>query len=249
MGYLQYSGGEKKLQRGAAVWDSGRFLIYYIMLYRSNFVQNNNNIFPPKVLYYILGELSLFFGTARRPTPAARRTREKENKMFQVGDMVCYGTTGACQITSHEARRYGDNVQNCFVLKPVFDKSMTICVPDGNPVLMGRMHPVMTRDEILALIRELPNEKVECDTNPDARKQYYNETLKNGDHRELLRMVKSIYNFKKKRHAMGKRLSGFDENAMREAENMLYTEFALVLDIQPKEVVPFIRRELGGEEA
>ena len=46
---------------------------------------------------------------------------------------------------------------------------------------------------------------------------------------------------------MGKRLSGFDEAAMREAENMLYTEFALVLDIQPKDVVPFIRRELGGE--
>ena len=168
--------------------------------------------------------------------------------MFQVGDMVCYGTTGACQITSHEARRYGDRMENCFVLKPVFDKSMTICVPESNPLLVARMHPVMTREEILALIRELPKEDVHCDPDPDARKQYYNETLKNGDHRELLRMVKAIYNFKKARHAMGKRLSGFDENAMREAENMLYTEFALVLDIQPKEVVPFIRRELGGED-
>ena len=78
--------------------------------------------------------------------------------MFQVGDMVCYGTAGACRIASHEARRYGDKVQNCFVLKPVFDKSMTICVPDGNPVLMERMHPVMTKEEILALIRELPGE-------------------------------------------------------------------------------------------
>ena len=45
----------------------------------------------------------------------------------------------------------------------------------------------------------------------------------------------------------GAKGSGFDEAAMREAENMLYTEFALVLDIQPKDVVPFIRRELGGE--
>ena len=169
--------------------------------------------------------------------------------MFQVGDMVCYGTAGACRITSHEARRYGDKVQNCFVLKPVFDKSMTICVPDGNPALMERMHPVMTREEILALIREMPGENAQCDPDPDARKKYYHETLKNGDHRELLRMVKALYAFKKKRQAAGKRLSGFDENAMREAENMLYSEFALVLDIQPKEVVPFIRRELGGEEA
>lgn len=168
--------------------------------------------------------------------------------MFQVGDMVCYGTTGACQIASHEVRQLGDQKQNCFVLKPVFDKSMTICVPEGNELLMARMHPVMTKEEILALIRELPSEDVQCDPNPDVRKQYYNETLKKGDHRELLRMVKAIYNFRRARRAVGKRLSGFDENAMREAENMLYTEFALVLDIQPADVVPFIRRELGGEE-
>ena len=174
--------------------------------------------------------------------------REKERKLFQVGDMVCYGTTGACQIASHEERQLGDQKQNCFVLKPVFDKSMTICVPEGNELLMARMHPVMTKEEILALIRELPGEDVKCDPNPDMRKQYYNETLKKGDHRELLRMVKAIYNFRRARRAVGKRLSGFDENAMREAENMLYTEFALVLDIQPAEVVPFIRRELGGEE-
>ena len=167
--------------------------------------------------------------------------------MFQVGDMVCYGTTGACQITSHEARRYGDRDVTCFVLKPVFDKSMTICVPENNEALVACIHPLMTKDELLALIRELPDQQVQCDPSPDARKQYYSETLKRGDHRELLRMVKAIYDFKKKRHAVGKRLSGFDEAAMREAENMLYTEFALVLDIQPKDVVPFIRRELGGE--
>ena len=93
--------------------------------------------------------------------------------MFQVGDMVCYGTTGACQITSHEARRYGDRDVTCFVLKPVFDKSMTICVPENNEALVARIHPLMTKDELLALIRELPDQQVQCDPSPDARKQYY----------------------------------------------------------------------------
>ena len=87
--------------------------------------------------------------------------------MFQVGDMVCYGTTGACQITSHEARRYGDRMENCFVLKPVFDKSMTICVPESNEQLVARMHPVMTKEELMKLIRELPEEDARCDPNPD----------------------------------------------------------------------------------
>ena len=98
--------------------------------------------------------------------------------MFQVGDMVCYGTTGACQITSHEARRYGDRMENCFVLKPVFDKSMTICVPESNEQLVARMHPVMTKEELMKLIRELPEEDARCDPNPDARRQYYNDTIK-----------------------------------------------------------------------
>lgn len=167
--------------------------------------------------------------------------------MLQVGDLVCYGTTGACRVTAREARRYGDHVVDCLVLKPVFDHSMTICVPEGNAALMGRLHPPITREALLQLLHQLPPAPPPS-TAPDDRRKYYADTLKSGDHQALLQMVRGIHGLKCQRRAAGKRLSGFDEAALHEAKTMLYTEFALALDIRPEEVGPFLRRELGIEE-
>lgn len=167
--------------------------------------------------------------------------------MFQVGETVTYGTSGACRITALENKRYGDKNVDCFVLKPVYDESLTITVPTGNPLLMAKMHEVMTKDEAMDLIHEMNGESADYEPDMNARKLIYSDALRSGDRRSLVRMIKSIYHFKRERLANGKRLSSFDENAMREAENMLYTEFALALDMQPGEVLPFIRQEIGPE--
>lgn len=167
--------------------------------------------------------------------------------MFQIGEIVIYGTSGACRINAVEKRELGDCVQECYVLKPVYDNSLTIRVPRNNEMLMAKMHPVITKDEVMDLIHEMPETENCYDADMNARKLFYSDTLKSGDHHSLLKMIKSIYCYKKERMANGKRLSGFDENAMREAENMLYTEFALALDIQPNQVVSFIQNEVSTE--
>ncbi|MDD4850100.1 MAG: CarD family transcriptional regulator [Gemmiger sp.] len=164
--------------------------------------------------------------------------------MFQVGDTVTYGTSGACRITAMENKRLGDRTLDCLILKPIYDSSLTISVPTSNELLMGKMHAVISRAEALELIHQMRQEPADYETDMNARKLYYNDTLRNGNHRQLVQMIKSIYQFKQARMANGKRLSSFDENAMREAENMLYTEFALALDIKPGEVVPFIRQQV-----
>ena len=42
----------------------------------------------------------------------------------------------------------------------------------------------------------------------------------------------------------GKKLRSSDEQIMQRAEKLLYGEFAWVLGIEPKEVVPFIRQRI-----
>jgi CarD family transcriptional regulator len=164
--------------------------------------------------------------------------------MFQVGDTVSYGTAGACKIMSREDKMIGDTTIACFVLKPVFDKSLTISVPLANRQLMGRMHKVMSRDEAIELINGMPQEDASYVANQEDRRQLYTDTIKSGDHHALVRMIKSIHNYKQERLAMGKHLSTLDESAMHEAETMLYTEFALALDLRPDEVPPFIRAHI-----
>ena len=46
--------------------------------------------------------------------------------MFQPGDIVSYGTNGVCTITEKKRIRLAGQSCDCFILKPVYDSSMTI---------------------------------------------------------------------------------------------------------------------------
>lgn len=166
--------------------------------------------------------------------------------MFQVGDAVTYGTSGACRITAEETKNIGGQSMTCLVLKPVYDSSLTICVPTASEAAKAKMRRLMTKDEAYALIQNMPEENDSYAADPGVRREFYNDALRSGDRRQLVRMIKSIYRYKQDRLANGKHLATFDETAMREAETMLYTEFALVLGMQPAEVVPFIQEQIGA---
>ncbi|MGN0976360.1 MAG: CarD family transcriptional regulator [Gemmiger sp.] len=164
--------------------------------------------------------------------------------MFQVGDTVTYGTSGACRIMAEETKTIGGQAMTCLILKPVYDSSLTITVPTGSEAAKAKMHPLMTREEAFALIREMPQQADDYEADPALRREFYNDVLRSGDRHKLVRMIKSIYRYKQERLATGKHLATFDENAMREAETMLYTEFAMVLGIQPADVIPFVQQQL-----
>ncbi len=169
--------------------------------------------------------------------------------MFHVGETVTYGTSGACEILSREAKQLGGVTRDCLVLKPVYDSTLTICVPMDNEALMAKMHTVMTKNQVLDLISEMPPEPAACSPDMNARRLFYADALKSGDQHTLVGMIRSIYQFKRERLASGKRLASLDENAMREAEHMLYSEFAIALGIEPSEVVPFIRQHIAAQES
>ena len=81
----------------------------------------------------------------------------------------------------------------------------------------------------------------------DARKEQYRQALQSGDRHRLLRMVRDIHAQHQARKAQGKGLSAFDDRALHEAQNLLHSEFAYILGIEPNAVPQFIAAELGDE--
>ena len=148
--------------------------------------------------------------------------------MFHPGDIVSYGTNGVCEITEQKRVRLAGQPCDCLILKPVYDQSMTICVPCTSQVLLDRMRPLPTKEELLAMLHE-PAPAHEADR-----------------HR-LLRMVRDIHAQHQARKAQGKGLSAFDDRALHEAQNLLHSEFAYILGIEPSAVPQFIAAELGDE--
>lgn len=80
---------------------------------------------------------------------------------------------------------------------------------------------------------------------PDARKLAYREALKSGDLHALVRMVRDIRTKQALRRAKGKQLSAYEDSALRDVQNVLHSEFAYVMGIEPNEVPKFIAKELG----
>ena len=118
--------------------------------------------------------------------------------MFQVGDAVSYGTSGVCTIAEKKKVCLAGQPCECYILKPVYDRTMKICVPCNSQVLLERMRTLPSKEEILELLQEPAPEH---NSDPEVRKERYRQTLQSGDRHALLRMIRDIYTERRHRHA------------------------------------------------
>lgn len=168
--------------------------------------------------------------------------------MHRINDTVLYGSEGICRITDISVQNmHGENVEY-YVLQPLGENNSTIFVPTGSEILTSKMKRVMSAEEIYALIRTMEGETPEWIENENLRKQRYKEILTEGDRTELVRMIKAIHLHGEERKKMSKKLHLSDERFLKDAEKLLYEEFAHVLNIKKDEVVPFIMEQISVTE-
>ena len=164
--------------------------------------------------------------------------------MFNVNDTVLYGIEGVCRITELTERDFRGKKVKYYVLKPVYKENATLFVPMDNKTLVGKMRIVPTAEEIKKIIREMPAEESIWIEDENTRKARYKEIIAGGDSRELVQLIKTLYLHQKEQRAKGKKLHMAEERFFKEAEKMLYDEFAVVLGMKPGEVLPFILKQI-----
>ena len=164
--------------------------------------------------------------------------------MLSISDYVFYGTTGVCQITDIRAEKFGDaDEQDYYVLSSLNTKSLTY-VSTINKAHLSRMRKLLTEEEILELIRKMPDEKYVWPKNDRERNDMFSAKLGSADCQELACMIKGLYLEGERRKKAGKRLNSADTRTMSIAERLLHEEFAFVLGIEPNEVVSFIQKHI-----
>ena len=157
--------------------------------------------------------------------------------MYAVNDTVMYGQSGICKITEICDRKFGRETLKYYVLRPVYgDNTVIYCPVDSDKV---RIRKLLSAEEVVALIREMPAQQGDWIENDNLRKEAQTEILRRGDHKELIALIKTLYRKRTETENSGRRFHRADAEAMAQAEKMLYQEFAQVLDISPDEVVPF----------
>lgn len=178
-------------------------------------------------------------------------TGEAENKMtermcsmFQVGDVVVYGSTGVCEVVDigpldlpgmSKEREY-------YTLRPFYEERSRVFTPvDGQKVIL---RAVLTKKEALELIDQIREIGILTITNEKQRETEYKACFLKCNCTELVKMLNTIHQRKEERLAHGKRPTAKDERYCHMAEENLFGELAVALKIEKGRVKEFIHDRL-----
>lgn len=155
--------------------------------------------------------------------------------MFKKGDKVVYGQTGVCFVEDIiEKAIIKNNKQTYYVLKPIFQSNNTVFAPVDN--LKVNMRLALTNEEAIDLIDSIPNvvQKAEMLTEEDFKRLSLNSC------NDLILLTAAIFAKKKTALANKKKLGFQNEKLMNLAENLLFGELSVALDIEPSGVKDYI---------
>ena len=160
--------------------------------------------------------------------------------MFKVNDVVVYGSQGVCENIGIDERKIDGVSRTYFVLKPNDDKGATCYVPTWNEKALAKMRRVMTKQEVDALIDAMPNKSPTWIANEKDRKEAYKNILASRDQAAIISMVQALFYHKKEREAEGKRVHMSDEHFLKDAEQLLYSEWQYVLNVDKAGLMSYI---------
>ena len=166
--------------------------------------------------------------------------------MYSVNERIHYGGSGVCVIQEIATMRFGRTRERYYVLKPVYQNASVIYVPVDNAQLVAKMRPVLSRDEVEALIKSVPEIPTVWEEDPQARKAAFDSLLRSNECRSLIVLIKTLQEHKVVRAKLGKSLHVSDETYLREAQRLLFDEFAGPLGLMPAQVNGYITEKLGS---
>jgi len=158
--------------------------------------------------------------------------------MYQVGDLVVYGSIGVCRVDGVSCPDPDSNKQ-FYQLAPLYQAGVIY-----TPVEPGKipLRPVMSREDALALVDQIPSVHAEVyrERTLQLLAQRYQSTLQTGDPLQLLTLTMSVYRKRQQAESQNRRLGMVDERFGRQAERLLFGELAVALEISVNDVPAYI---------
>lgn len=169
--------------------------------------------------------------------------------MYGIGEKIVYGNSGVCEVESYTAPKLPgiNKEQRYYALRPLY-QSGTIYCPADNPKVF--MRPVITRQEAEALIDLIPAIEAEpCPSNQMQEiSEHYKSAINTHDCADLIELIMSIYCKKQAVEAKKRKFSQLDGRYMKLAEDLLYGEFAVALEMPKDSVKAYISKRVDEAE-
>lgn len=164
--------------------------------------------------------------------------------MYQTGEFVVYGVQGVCRVLGIEKQLVNRKRVEYLVLEPLNKGESKFYLPTQNPGAMGKLRPILSRDELDAL---MTSEQIRMDcwiAEENPRKQRYRDLLSAADRLPLLQMLRALYRYQDELVSNGKRIHQCDDYFLHDAEKLLCSEISLVMELSAEEAKQYLRSQL-----
>ncbi len=154
--------------------------------------------------------------------------------MYQVNDLIIYGNNGVCKVEEIGIPNIMgiDRKKQYYILSPIYSKGSLIYTPvENSKVTMRRIITIEEAQELIDCIPSIPTIEIGNDKFLDEK---FRSAISSQDCEELIKVIKTVYIKQQDKISEGKKPSQVDERYFKQAEDLLYGELAIVLDM-PKE--------------
>lgn len=163
--------------------------------------------------------------------------------MFAIGEKVVHESDGICTVADIGTldMEHISKDRKYYTLIPFYDRGSKLFIPvDASESLREAMDEKAVRK----LLESLPEiEPIEIQ-DEKRRELEYKAALRSGDCKRVIQIIKTIYLRQERRIEVGKKITEVDGRYFRMAEDKLYGEIALAMNMEKSEVLQFIKKYL-----
>lgn len=172
---------------------------------------------------------------------------DKEGHMYTLGDKVLDKSGKIFVIESQVEKDFGGGNEPYFVLKPLFPYDFNPDYHSYIPVKKADtlLRRLLTKEEALQLIDSIDSLETYPDVSPRERKVYFTKVVSSGDRVDVMRVIKTLFEYREERLKKNKPFSDFDKRLLDSLTNLVNSEFSLALSIPVSEVSSFISNRTG----
>ena len=158
--------------------------------------------------------------------------------MFKIGDFLIY-KGDLCElkdIKKNESMNF-----DYYILSPVKDKSLTVSIPVDNK--SGFLRKVISKEQVEEIIKKIPDIKV-IENEDRMIEREYKILLSTDDHLDLIKIIKTTFARNEERRIAGKKIGDKDINYFKKAEQILYNEFSVALNLSYEETKKYVTEKV-----
>lgn len=168
--------------------------------------------------------------------------------MHKIGDKIMYGAGGVMTIVDIREESIGDVSRSYYVLRPALIRSDSLTfVPTDNEKLVSAMRPLISREEIISLLRGAKDAPALKWINENrARQECFKRIMESGDRAGMIAMIRAIDESAARREAEGKKNFLSDENAKQRRRSFCSPSFLSFLVFPRRKSPHLLRRKCSN---